>query len=193
MLYNEKNSCVHHRGCDDETLWNVHWFTRKSWLSLFFSLESVAVCCSVLQCAAVCCSVLQCAAVCCSVLQCVVVCCNVLQCAAMCCSVLQRAAVCCSVLQCVAVHALVTRCTLSLVSYSSLRLSNSFLHIPLIESTPLLSRKGWCRVPNWRGRCRLRWIWSSVLWFWKSCEVFLWISTGWTSFSLSMTTSYIVN
>jgi len=44
-------------------------------------LQSVAVCCSVLQCAAMCCcSVLQCVAVSCIVLQCVVMCCSVLQC-----------------------------------------------------------------------------------------------------------------
>jgi len=41
-------------------------------------VQSVAVCCSVLQCVAVCCSVLQCVAVCCSVLQCVA---SALQCA----------------------------------------------------------------------------------------------------------------
>ena len=75
-------------------------------------LQSVAVCCSVLQCAglntqdddlqlrlshgavcvlqrfAVCCSVLHYAAVCCSVLQHVAACCSVLQCAALCCSAL---------------------------------------------------------------------------------------------------------
>ena len=33
--------------------------------------QTVAVCCSVLQCVAACCSVLQCVAVCCSVLQCI--------------------------------------------------------------------------------------------------------------------------
>ena len=49
--------------------------------SLLFC-ESVAVCCSVLQCVAVCCSVLQCVTVCYSVLQCVAVCCSVLQCVA---------------------------------------------------------------------------------------------------------------
>jgi len=133
--------------------------------SLSRALQCVAVCCSVLQCAAVCCIVLQCVAACCRMSQCAAECCSVLQCAAVCCGVLQRDAVCCSMLQCVAVHALVLRCTLSIVSYSSLRLSNSSLNIPLIESTPLLSRKGWCRVPNWRGRCRSRWIWSSILWF----------------------------
>jgi len=56
-------------------------------------LQTVAVCCSVLQCVAleetfamghayvtgVCCNVLQSVAVCCSVLQCVAVCCSVLQ------------------------------------------------------------------------------------------------------------------
>ena len=41
-------------------------------------MQSVAVCCSVLQCVAVCCSVLQCVVECCSVLQCVAVCCSVL-------------------------------------------------------------------------------------------------------------------
>jgi len=75
-------------------------------------LQSVAVCCSVLQCVglntrdddlqlrlshdavcvlllvAVCCSVLQYAAVCCRVLQHVAACCSVLQCAALCCSAL---------------------------------------------------------------------------------------------------------
>jgi len=62
--------------------------------------QSVAVCCSVLQCVAVCCSVLQCVAVCCSVLQCVAMCCVVLQYVAICCTVLHCVAVCCSVLQC---------------------------------------------------------------------------------------------
>jgi len=56
--------------------------------------QSVAVCCSVLQCTTVCYSRLQCVAVCCSVLQCVAVCCSVLQCVAVCCSVLQCIAVC---------------------------------------------------------------------------------------------------
>jgi len=51
-------------------------------------LQSVVVCCSVLQCFAegyrkvlvpMCCSVLQCVAVCCSALQCVAVRCNALQ------------------------------------------------------------------------------------------------------------------
>ena len=93
------------------------------------AVQSVAVCCRVLQCVAVCgsvrqcfavcpstpCtgrfsvfSVLQCVAVCCSVLQCVAVCCSVLQCVAACCSVLQRVAACCRVLQCVAVQYHVT-------------------------------------------------------------------------------------
>ena len=54
-------------------------------------LQSVAECCSVLQCDAVCCSVLQCVAVCCSVLQCGAVCCSVVQCGAVWCSVVQGA------------------------------------------------------------------------------------------------------
>jgi len=78
-------------------------------------LQSVAVCCSVLQCVAVttvrCCRAMQCVAVFCSVLQlpqCVVAeRCSVLQCFAVCCSyhsaLLQSVAVCCSVLQCFAV------------------------------------------------------------------------------------------
>jgi len=51
-------------------------------------LELCAVCCGVekypysMQCVAVCCSVLQCDAVCCSVLQCVAVCCSMMQCVA---------------------------------------------------------------------------------------------------------------
>ena len=48
--------------------------------SLYDSVFSTTVCCSVLQCVAVCCSVLPCFAVCCSGLQCVAVCCSVLQC-----------------------------------------------------------------------------------------------------------------
>ena len=97
---------------------------------LLYSVQCVAVCCSMLQCVAVCCSVLQyvavrCspiyffeptfadtaplrlqgnASVCCSELQCVAVCCSVLQCGVVCCSVEQCVAVCCSVLQCVTVH-----------------------------------------------------------------------------------------
>ena len=70
--------------------------------AMYYGLQWVSVCCSVLQCVAVCCRVLQCVAVCCSVLQCAAVCCSVLQCVALCCSVLQCVAVCCSVLQCVA-------------------------------------------------------------------------------------------
>ena len=71
-------------------------------------LQSVAVCCSVLQrrhagdsklarmaIYKVCCSVLQYVAVCYSVLQCVAVCCSVLQCVAVCCSVME-----CVVLSC---------------------------------------------------------------------------------------------
>ena len=89
-------------------------------------LQSVAMCCSVLQCVAVWTCIrgtqyLSCVAVCCSVLQCVAACCNVLQCVAVyrsvsqcvdmylgdpvsfvCCSVSQCVAVCCSVLQRVA-------------------------------------------------------------------------------------------
>ena len=83
--------------------------------------ESIAVCCSVLQCVAVCCSVVQCVAVmyiyiihtthqwCTNfgkpkVLQCVALCCSVLQCVAVQCIVVQSGiAVCCSVLQSVAV------------------------------------------------------------------------------------------
>ena len=82
-------------------------------------LQSVAECCSVLQCVAVpsnwlkeMCSVWKRVAACCSVLQwivvlgiwlkevckCVAACCNVLQRVAACCSVLQRVAACCSML-----------------------------------------------------------------------------------------------
>jgi len=89
-------------------------------------LQSVAVCCRVIQCAAVRCRLLW-GPVCCSVLQCercngrmtcehlwtvasagvlqyIAVCCSTLLCVAVChsCGVLQCAAVCCSVLQCVA-------------------------------------------------------------------------------------------
>jgi len=82
-------------------------------------LQSVAVCCSLIEIDRLSDTesshVLQCVAVCCSVLHCVAVRCRVLQCVAvllksnvsligshhMCCSVLQRVAVCC-VLQCVA-------------------------------------------------------------------------------------------
>jgi len=50
------------------------WWRRKRRRIADVWRQSVAVCCSVLQCVAVCCSVLQCVAVCCSVLQCVAVC-----------------------------------------------------------------------------------------------------------------------
>jgi len=43
------------------------------------AVQSVAVCCSVIQCDTVQCSVVQRVAVCCSVLQCVVVCCGVMR------------------------------------------------------------------------------------------------------------------
>jgi len=88
-----------------------------------FSLQSVAVCCSVLQCAAVCCSVLQCVAVCCSMLQYVPVpllnlLWSVLQCVAVRCSLLQCVAVCAMNGQiqhtrafCKCWHACVARCT----------------------------------------------------------------------------------
>jgi len=84
--------------------------------------DSVAVCCSVLQCITVCCSVLQCVAAtatvhsprvsqccrsvaeCCSVFQCFAVCYSVLQCVAVCRSVMQCVAVCCIVLQCATVR-----------------------------------------------------------------------------------------
>jgi len=85
-------------------------------------LQSVAVCCSLLQCVAECFSVLQSVSVCCRVFQCVAECFSVLQsvsvccsvgvwdtrrshtpyhmcCDYMCCSVLQHVAVCCSMLQ----------------------------------------------------------------------------------------------
>jgi len=90
----------------------------KVCLSIDVLLQSVAVCCSVLQRVVSASSigyslsasdvilfscVLQCAQVCRSVMQCAAVCCSVLQCAAVCCSVLQCAAVWCSVLRCDAV------------------------------------------------------------------------------------------
>jgi len=56
----------------------------------FGVLQSVAVCCSVLQHHG------------CSVLQRVTACCSVLQRVAACCSVLQRAAACCNMSQCAA-------------------------------------------------------------------------------------------
>jgi len=91
---------------------------------MFWCLQCVAVCCSVLQCVAVVsvlCSVLPCAAVCCSdyrvwlcvavhsrvlpcvavygsVLRYVAVCCIVIHCVAVCCSVMQFIALCCRVL-----------------------------------------------------------------------------------------------
>ena len=83
------------------------------YISQFFSMKHILVCCSVLQCVAVCCSVLQCVAVilrnvnyfsqffsmkhilmCCSVLQCVAVCCSVLQCVAVCCSDPSKCKIC---------------------------------------------------------------------------------------------------
>jgi len=57
-------------------------------------LQSVVVCCSVLQCVATCCSLLQCA----RRLLTAIATCSLLWCAAVCCNVLQRVAVCCSVL-----------------------------------------------------------------------------------------------
>ena len=47
---------------------------RRNRNAIVFTLESFAVCYSVLQWVAVCCSVLQCVAVCCSVMQCVTAC-----------------------------------------------------------------------------------------------------------------------
>ena len=97
--------------CECESRCQMIWHIRNS----------VAVCCSVLQCVAVCCSVLQCVAVrvaaWCSVLQSTVavvkrfdICIIALQCIAVCCSrrllqtallcVAVRVAVCWSVLQC---------------------------------------------------------------------------------------------
>ena len=101
------------------------------------TVQSVAVCYSVLQCGAMWCSVLhrrarrlrvtpfctlellarqrqprvlQCVAVCCSVLLCAAVCCSVLQCVAVCCCVLLCVAVCCSALLCVAGCCCVLQC-----------------------------------------------------------------------------------
>jgi len=55
-----------------ETLGFLRWFKpdllrdwSRSWADSPFTLQCVAVCCSVLQCIVVCCSVLQCVAVCC--------------------------------------------------------------------------------------------------------------------------------
>ena len=102
-----------------KSAWSGNWLLKLviNLRSQLWSLQCVAVCCSVLQCVAVRCSVLQCVAVCCSVWQCVaslfvkqtfseVSCevCSVLQCVAVRCSVLQCVAVCCSVLRCVAVR-----------------------------------------------------------------------------------------
>jgi len=108
LLQQERQHC--NRRDSTEIREREHWYKRDStdtrekahvetaltpcaWLEPLAQTNSVAVCCSVLQCVAVCCSVLQCVAVCCSVLQCVAM----LQCVALCCSVLQCVAVCCSV------------------------------------------------------------------------------------------------
>jgi len=58
--------------------------------------QSVAECCSVLQCVAAC-TVDMCKERPWGVLQCVAVCCSVLQCVAECCRVLQSVAECCDV------------------------------------------------------------------------------------------------
>ena len=109
------------------------------------SVNSVAVCCSVLQCVAVWCSVeaccndtpvqqvCECAAVCYSVLQCVTVCCSVMQCwgvwqwhlRSACVRVLQCVTVHCSVRQCIAVCCSVAVCKRPIISRSL-----------LIEATP---------------------------------------------------------
>jgi len=63
-------------------------------------LQSVAVCCSLLQCVAECFSVLQSVSVCCRVFQCVAECFSVLQSVSVCCRAFQCVAECFSVLQC---------------------------------------------------------------------------------------------
>jgi len=78
FYFSEKSACC--------LMCHVDWlYAWGSWVSTEhldlwqFTLQCVAVCCSMLQCVAVCCSVLQYVAVCCRVLQCVAVCCSVLQ------------------------------------------------------------------------------------------------------------------
>ena len=79
-------------------------------ITCIYTIQCLAVSCSVLQCLAVSCSVLQCLAVSWSVLQCLAASCSVLQRLAVCCSVLQCLAVSCSVWQCLAVSCSVWQC-----------------------------------------------------------------------------------
>ena len=88
-------TCIHMHNKNSSG--NPKWLGIPSTTLVMYTLQCVAVCCSVLQCVAVCCSVLQCVAVCCGIRD--LVCCSALQCVTVCCRVLQCVAACCRVSQ----------------------------------------------------------------------------------------------